>query len=227
MLVGFHVEGHDHIIVQALLAKLLGIEEATIEVDRIKMGMGWHQVLEVMPKALRRFYGKCCAIAVVGIDNDGNEDLAATGKPEDPKHPRHWLHSVPLATCRHCQIEDIIGQTRPHLTWVSSKPGSTWPIVVCVPVEMIESWLLVAQAAVVGGGGSPHAERERRLDQKQRVYGRPEATKEDVESVAVPLLRSLTPVQIAKMRQHSSSFDAFATAVVGINSTALQTACWS
>jgi hypothetical protein len=211
MLVGFHVEGHDHLILKALLATLLAVPEDTIEVDRIEAnGMGWQQVLEMLPKALGRFYGKGCTIAVVGVDNDGNDDLHATGKLEDPDRPRHWLHTPPFTGCRQCDIESVVARTRPALHWLPTNPGTTWPIVVSVPVEMVESWVLIARAVAGVVGGSFHAERERRADQKQRVYGRPEATREDVGTTAVPLLRKLAPEQLAQVAKHSRSFADFA-----------------
>jgi hypothetical protein len=229
MLVGFHVEGYDYLVLKALLAKLLGLAESSISADpdEPRVGMGWQQVLDTLPLALKRFYARCCALAVVGIDNDGNLDLVASGAAEDPARPRHWLHAgATEAKCRHCQVDGVIQRVRPELTWIPNKPGHAWPIVVCVPVEMIESWLLVARA-ITNNGGSLHAERERRSGQKQRMYGRPEATREDVESVALPLIRALTPKSdVDTLRRHSKSFDAFAAAVLRLDPATLAAPCW-
>lgn len=75
---------------------------------------------------------------------------------------------------------------------------------------MIEAWLLAPQAAVHGGSGSLHAEFEQRQDQKRRLYGKPEPTRQDVEVTALPLIRALQPNQIANLRAHSRSFAQFA-----------------
>ena len=229
MLVGFHVEGYDHLILKALVAKLLDLPEATIELDRVEAsGMGWHQVLETLPKALLRFYGKCCAMVVVGVDNDGNQELAATGQSEDPARPRHWLHAGrQVAACRFCQIEQVVQATRPHLHWLPNKPGTTWPIIVSVPVEMIESWLLVARAVTGSPGGSARAEDERRAGQKLQMYGRPEATENDVGSVALPLIRLLSPTHITQLRTSSRSFATFADQVEQARKASLRADCWS
>jgi hypothetical protein len=91
ILVGFHCEGHDYRILRAYLAKLMTISEAEIEADVTggAGGTGWQSVLQNIPKALKRFYGKCAQLAVIGLDNDGNADLLSTGAPEDASLPRH------------------------------------------------------------------------------------------------------------------------------------------
>lgn len=228
MLVGIHVEGNDHLVVRTLLGKLLGCEEAAIEVDRLDLpGMGWQAVLEFVPKALKRFYAKCCSFAVLGVDDDGNP--AAEGGAEDPAHPRHWRHGeAPAPGCRRCELESAASRARPSLDWIPGKPGASWPIVICVPVEAMESWLLAARAIVEPGRGSLHAENEARIGQKFAFYGRPAATREDVEGIALPLLRSLTAEHLTHLRRHSHSFDDFAGQVIG-HARRVTTAppCWS
>ncbi len=60
MLVGFHAEGWDYLVLRAFLAKLLGLHEDEIEPDQLNSsGRGWRFVFEMLPKALRRFYNKC------------------------------------------------------------------------------------------------------------------------------------------------------------------------
>lgn len=220
MLFGIHVEGNDHLVVKTLLARLLDFDESAITVDHIDHpGMGWKAVLEQAPKALQRFYHKCCALAVLGMDNDGNRDLLADGLRQDPDHPRHWLHPQTPVTdqeaCRYCKLTSIADRVRTELTYIPKKPGSTWPILICVPVEMIESWLLTAKALAQPGQGSLNAENKRRSTQKQALYGRPESTREDVETIALPLLRVLSHEQLRQIRSHSRSFDSFATQVDG------------
>ena len=103
LLVGFHVEGYDHLILRAFLAKLLDRAEDELYADVIDAsGRGWHFVLETAPKALNRFYGKCAQAAILGVDNDGNRDLASSEVKEDPAHLRHWNHPDQcLQKCRY------------------------------------------------------------------------------------------------------------------------------
>ena len=215
MLVGFHVEGWDHLILAVYLSKLLEIPDAQIEADVVDgSGRGWSFVLEWLPKALRRFYGRCARVAVIGIDNDGNLDLTRTGLPEDPRRPRHWRHVTgTVASCRWCQLHACAEATRPHLNWLPGKPGVQWPILIAVPVEMVEAWLLISRAIVDPGSGSLHAENEPRRGQKQQFYGKPEATKVDVEARALPLLRAMTAGNIATLESYSKSFAQFAEQV--------------
>jgi hypothetical protein len=113
MKVGLLVEGNDHLIVRTLLAVLLEVDEPTIEADPLDQpGLGWQVVLEVAPKALKRFYGTCSVLAVVGVDNDGN----CTGE-EDPRHLRHWLHAPEHREhCRHWATrEDVENRALPLL----------------------------------------------------------------------------------------------------------------
>lgn len=208
MLVGFHLEGWDHLIVRAFLAKLLGLAEDAIGIDWIDQpGRGWQFIKELAPKALHRFYGQCAQFAIVGMDNDGNVDLDATAQTEDPAHPRHWNHPGKTSdTCKWCQLDQIVQQTRQHLTWLPQKPGWQWPVVVIVPVEMIESWLLTAR-------GELRAEYRSRQSQKQRFYGKPEPTKQDVESKTLPMIRALESADLGKLKENSRSFRQFAEQV--------------
>jgi hypothetical protein len=231
MLVGFHMEGWDHLIVRGYLAKLLDIKEFDLQADWIDApGRGWQFVLDAIPRVLRRFYGKCANFAVIGVDNDGNSDLITTGLSEEPKQPRHWLHSESgetNANCRWCQIHAQIEVTRPDLNWLSKKPGGRWPILVAVPVEMIEAWILIAQAVLERGHGSPHAENEPRQRQKRLLYGKPEPTKSDVENVALPLIRSMSPAHLNNLRKYSKSFGDFAAQVDAHRNAILGVAdCW-
>ena len=218
MLVGFHVEGWDFLILRAFLAKLLGLAEDQIEPDQVTgSGRGLHFVVEMVPKVLHRFYGKCARVAVIGVDNDGNLDLMSTSAHEDPRRPRHWVHlgneAVTAEGCRWCQLFAAVEAWRPGLNWVPRKPGGHWPVLIVVPVEMIEAWLIITQALLVPGQGSLYAENEARAPQKQRFYGKPEPTRDDVEGKALPLIRQMTPEHLRVLRDHARSFDQFAAQV--------------
>jgi hypothetical protein len=215
ILVGFHVEGWDHLICHVFLAKLLGIPETDLCPDWIDVpGRGWAFVMESLPKALKRFYHQCAQAVVVGIDNDGNRDLGKTGLTEDPARPRHWNHAPDKNTsCRWCILDAIIAQTRPELNWLPQKVGAIWPILLAVPVEMIESWLLICQAIVTSGSGQLNAESTSRASQKHLFYRKPSPSREDVETVALPLIRQMTPAQVRTLEAHSRSFAQFAQSV--------------
>jgi hypothetical protein len=222
ILAGFHVEGNDHLILHALVAKMLQLPEEEIQVDFIDApGRGWQFILEFIPNALKRFYGQCAQFAVVGVDNDGNVDLDQAAVMEDPHHPRHENHpGGAAADCRYCMITETVARVRPQLHWIERKPGTAWPILVAVPVEMIETWLLILQ-------GSPGVQRRPRSVQKQRLYGRPTPTRADVMSVAIPLVRAMTVADLTSLTQTSASFRDFRDQVVGSRITILENAdCW-
>src|SRR5260370_35134633 len=93
VLAGFHVEGNDHLILHALVSKVLLMPENEIQVDFVDApGRGWQFVLEFIPRALKRFYALCAQFAVIGADIDGNVDLVRPGLTEEPRHPRHGNH---------------------------------------------------------------------------------------------------------------------------------------
>jgi hypothetical protein len=222
-LVGFHVEGNDYLILRALAAKLLAIaDDDIVPVDVDTSGRGWGFVLALVPNALKRFYAQCAQFAIVGVDNDGNVDLDVTGITEDPAHPRHDNHrGKQVVDCRHCNIAQAIAQTRPQLSWIPKKPGATWPILIAVPVEMIETWLLILR------DGNPSFQRRPRRVQKQLLYGRPVATKSDVMSVALPLVHNMNDASARDLARVSPSFrdfcDQIAAARTIIGGT---TDCW-
>jgi len=210
MRIGYHMEGWDHLIVNALLAKLLCMEESGLFPEVVELpNRGWTTVLQVLPMALQRFYRGCCQCAVVGIDNDGNADLVRDGTSEDPKHPRHWNHKEPSADCRYCQLEAKLKLMRSGLTDLPEKPAATWPILLAVPVESIEAWLLTLRAIALGSGGV-YFEKEKRSQLKLRFYGRPAATRADVDDIALPLIRSASDGQLEQLRSVCRSFGLFA-----------------
>lgn len=212
ILVGFHVEGGDHLILRSFVAALLGVAEAEIVPDWIDVpGRGWQFVLKTLDATLRRFYGKCAQFAVVGIDNDGDDDLVRTGAREAAGHPRHWNHGPALPACRFCQLEAAVAKTRATLTALPQKPPQTWPVLLAVPVESIEAWLLELQAVVDPARGLARAEDRPRRLLKQRLYGKPLAAKQDVERVALPLIRAASDAHLEELCRRSRAFDLFAS----------------
>lgn len=211
ILAGFHVEGWDHLILRSFIGVLLGVPEEQIVPDWIDVpGRGWEYVVESLGGAVQRFYQQCAQFAVVGIDNDGNDDLSRTGAQEDSGHPRHWNHTSPQPACRFCQIDSLIGRIRASLAPLPQKPPHTWPVIVAVPVEAIEAWVLELQGIMVPARGLAQAERRGRGSLKRLLYGKPAAPRQDVERVALPLIRSASAQQMEELRRRSRSFDLFA-----------------
>ena len=191
--------------------------------------MGWELVFESVEVALRRFYHKCAQFAVVGVDNDGNHDLDGEGISEDPVRKRHWLHpgEVDEANCRYCALLTQTNAVRPHLHWLPKKPGHLWPIILAIPAEAIEAWLLVTKAILNPGEGSLRAEREQRHTLKQRFYGRPVATRRDVEDIALPMIRSMTMEHLEVLKDHAESFRQLSEQVTIYQGRIMgDTACW-
>lgn len=212
MLVGFLAEGWDHLILRAYVARLWQVDEETIEPDVVgEAGHNWQSVIRTTPTALRRFYALNAVMAVIGIDNDGTVDLLNAGLDQDPHHPRHWLHpDVPrFENCRSCRLRSVIETVVPSLTWMPGRRAE-WPIVVAVPVECIEAWLPASQAIRQTGAGSMHSERLARHGQKFRLYGKPAASRQDLERIALPFIRQLTADDLVVLRQYSRSFSQFA-----------------
>jgi hypothetical protein len=214
ILVGFHVEGWDHLILRSFIAVLLGIPEEQIVPDWIDVpGRGWEFVLQSLDGAIQRFYAQCAQCAVIGIDNDGDIDLTHTGAQEDRRRPRHWNHASPHRECRFCQLEERIARARAALAALPQKPPETWPVLLAVPVETVEAWLLELLGVVNPKRGLARAEHRGRSRFKVELYGKPAAPKQDVERVALPLIRSASPAQIQELRKRSRSFDMFAIQV--------------
>ena len=104
-------------------------------------------------------------------------------------------------------VAEAVAGVHPELNWIQKKPSLTWPILIAVPVEMIETWLLALQ-------GDQRIHRRPRGVQKQRLYGKPVATKADVTNVALPLVRSMTADSLAALTQASASFRNFHDQIV-------------
>jgi hypothetical protein len=206
MLVGFHVEGNDHLIFRCLLARLLGCEERDIEPDCVDApDHGLDRTLRLIPAALMRFHAKSARLALIAVDNDG-------ARGNDARHPRHWTHAgTTHGACRLCRLHEIVAATRRKLTW--DPAAERWPVVVAVPVEAVESWLLACRGLLEGRGDELRAEDWLRVVLKQRFYERPAALREDVEGKALPLLRALDAEQFAALARYSHSYALFAEQV--------------
>ncbi|AUX20254.1 uncharacterized protein SOCEGT47_007200 [Sorangium cellulosum] len=139
-----------------------------------------------------------------------------TGAQEDASRPRHWNHASTherQERCRFCRLNALITEARSTLSALPQKPPQTWPILIALPVETIEAWLLELQAIVSPPRGLARAEARGRARLKEMLYGKPAATRSDVENIALPLIRSATPTQLGQLRERSKSFALFADQV--------------
>jgi len=210
---GMLTEGYDYLILRAYLGKMLHLADAEIESDSPDgSGHGHEWVKRNINDFLKRFYHQRRHLVIISTDNDGNVDLQSSGRPEDPSHPRHWLHAEagPIAGCRWCHVHERVESVRRGLNWFRDKPVAKWPIIIAIPVEAIEAWLLATRAIVHPGQGSKAAEQQGRSGHKLGFYGRPEPTLDDVKEIAVPLIQLLEDGQLRSLRQNSRSFDDFA-----------------
>lgn len=214
IVVGFHVEGNDYLILKSFVARVANLVEADIVEDFCPApSRGWQAIVETIPAAIRRFYSRCAQFAVIGIDNDGNDDLIHTGKQEDAHRPRHWNHSNPNVDCRFCKLQALVIKERARLPPLPQKPAATWPVLIAIAVETIEAWVLELQAIVDPTKGMAQAENRNRSSFKVKLYGMPAATQERIERIALPLIRNATVEQINLLRQRCRSFDLFAEQV--------------
>lgn len=199
MRIGYHCEGHDWLVLHPLTCRLLGIgeDDAGPEIPGMGIRQSWPRLLLRAHDAVTRFLRLGVDLIVVAADNDG---CPPEGAAEDPAHPRHWVHLAdavqPHADCRHC---DLLSAT--------AVAGRS-PVVVCVAVEAIEAWLIVARGIWLGNPHDLTAEsRGPGLALKQELYAASRASRRRIEQRALPLLAALTDVR--DIAPHSRSFRMF------------------
>jgi len=111
--------------------------------------------------------------------------------------------------CRHCILEESVGQTKPQLRYLASKDAARWPVIVTVPVEAIESWLLTARALVTGESKAIRAEDLPAGEAlKREFYGRPFVITPDVRSKALPVINNAA-LDLNNLAAYSPSFRLF------------------
>jgi hypothetical protein len=207
--IGFHLEGRtDDSVLHVLVARLLEVQRERIEVQLNEVrtrGIG--QLLSSLPQAIQKFWFIGARAVVVGMDNDGENIIGE----QDPRHPRHWLHEAACERCRYCRC---VHQTRRALGLLPSDRAEEirqWPVVISVPVEALEAWLL-EEAHLVGRRPHRPAEALPHSQLKWKLYGRPFPTREDIERIAIPIAQR---ADLDSLRQRSRSFALFADSVTG------------
>lgn len=205
--IGFHLEGRtDDAVLHVLVARLLGVEREDIEVDldRTRAG-GIDQLYASLPNAIEKFWFRDAVAVVVGVDNDG-EDIQGE---EDPRRPRHWGHGSPDDRCRYCRCVQAVERSLALLPRERADEVRQWPVIISVPVEALEAWLL-EEAQVADRRPHSPAEALPHSQLKTKLYGRPFPTKEDIEQIAIPIAEG---ADLDSLRQRSRSFDLFAGSV--------------
>ena len=206
--VGFHLEGTtDEAVFKVLLARLLGVseEQLTVEVNPVRAhGIG--DFFSSLPKAIQKFWYLGASAVVVGVDNDGENIVGE----EDPRRPRHWCHDDRSERCRYCRCERAVERALACLRQVRDLAPRAWPVVISVPVEALEAWLL-EEAQVVGKRQYRPAEGLPKSRLKTLLYGRPRPTAHDVRTIALPIAEG---ADLDSLRLRSRSFALFADAVL-------------
>lgn len=212
-LIGLHLEGRqDERVFEALLTGLLKLGPGVLTFKRLSQrASGYQDVITKLPVALANFWEQGASGVVVGVDNDGEPRVVSGAFSPDPHRPRHTHDHVPVSTakCRYCRLVDAVEQRRATLRHRGRRRPSAWPVVIAVPVEALESWLL-------WGADMVDRRRERRPEDlpksqlKQRLYDRPHATRQDVETIAVPIAEQM---DLDGLRRDVESFHLFAEAV--------------
>lgn len=161
---------------------------------RLRRG-GWAQALQLAPIVARAAHQRGLEGAVFAIDNDGAAPL------HQPSH------RDAAKGCRLCELR-AAARIEVPLSW--PRPGLT-PLryVFAVPVQAIETWLLLAQGHDFKGQAETlgqDANGRRQL--KRLLYGVEFPERERMRSVALPLAESLELDALARV---SPSFEAFLT----------------
>lgn len=201
MWIGYCCEETDWPILHCLVCRLLGRAEESVDHDvaLVRYSRGCTQVLALVPNELRRFYSCRSVAAVIGVDNDDY----------DPCHHMHESRGEPRNEgCPFCRLQQEAERTRERMVSVAGFVTKyEWPVIISVPVQAIEAWLLTARDLLGYPDGDRHAEQLGDRDaMKRRLYPAGAAVGSAVSEVALPLLRALPDVR--EIGNYSRSFRA-------------------
>lgn len=202
----------DSLILQALICRVLSKDTSEIQTSEIlSRGGSFKSFCGAVPDVLRKLRKEDASVVVVCTDNDGKVDISKPNAlPEDPKHPRHARHVGQVdENCRHCLLVKAVQDTLPRLGY-PGRVDSAPTVIVTVPVEAIESWLLTARALAGGPDGKYLRAEDLPAGEKLKLalYGRPFVVTPDVESKAVPILNN-TNLDLDQLAEYSPSFRLF------------------
>lgn len=224
MKIGYHCEGHDHLVLHCLICGLRGIPEGSATLLRTGLEpCNDGQVRKLLPVAIKRLSLDRTSAVVVARDNDGCGGTVCHKAPGNCAKMRHSHHAAAGEprdnSCRWCQLAAAVESAKVRHGGPTVAPPFP-PVVICVPVETIEAWLLIARGLVenipeyLGAEHWPGGCRPAGPKLKEMLYGRPGAGERLVNGVALPLLHRLPDVQA--IGDHSESFRQFADQVVGL-----------
>lgn len=198
MRIGYHCEGKDKRVLHRLTCRLLDVDEdATTAESTRQEDISWPELLKMAHDSVVTLLSRGMDLIIVVADNDGSPK---PGCGEDPEHPRHWLHTAAGAHSRPgCRCCDLVS--------AATVPGKS-PVVVCVAVEAIEAWLIVARGIAKGNPEDLSAEsRGPGVALKLAFYGRKRVPLSRVTRRAVPLVKALPDIR--QIGLHSRSFRMF------------------
>lgn len=155
---------------------------------------GWQEALRIAPNIARAVFRTEAHGAVFVIDNDG-------APPHDGAHAK-----ARLAGCRLCALE-VAAAVNEVAKW--SRPAlPPLQFVFAVPVQMLETWLLLAdrrfpqnRQALAFGTTS-----DERRELKKELYGNARASREERMKVCLPIAQAFNVDALSK---ESASFSDF------------------
>lgn len=211
-LIGLHLEGaHDDEVFPILIGRLLGVEPHELHTVRYpNRAGGWRAVFATLPAALRQLWQAAANGVLVAVDNGGTPQVVGGVWRGDAAHPRHTAahDDAPEAGCRHCQLQLAARRAAANLPPYGAQHPRDWPVVIAVPVEALESWLLWGADQV----GRPRVARPEDLAEsalKHKLYGRL-PRRRDLLRVAIPIVERM---DLEGLRRDVPSFAQFADAL--------------
>jgi hypothetical protein len=196
MIFAFCVEGvGDQEVLRTLLSRALGQEITAYETTFRFPPSGWSNALKIAPAVAVKAYQAGLDGAVFAIDNDGAE----------PTHTNEHQVLGGVAGCRLCRLRSAANIEAP-LSWLRPElPPLRY--IFAVPVQTIETWLLVGNGTHLKGAPEEHGRRgDGRREQKKLLYGTESPDSETLVNVGVRIARTL---DLDDLAQKSSSFRNF------------------
>jgi hypothetical protein len=184
---------HDGEIYRYLLARLLDVDVTQWTPSSPVRFMGWRMVRDQAPAYLERACRDGVRHALIAIDNDG-------GMKRAPEHARD--HDVAAQAtdqdgCRVCRLLNALSRT-----WIGGEGSKC----IVVPVQTIETWLLVLRGFDFKEG-SP----ERRFDRKalkRDFFGKPLPAERERTRLAIQQLERPDALAVLRERRSFRHFEA-------------------
>src|SRR5687768_12614608 len=166
----------DEIIFQTLISRIMGEEIVPDATEyRRRRGGGWTEVMKHAHAYAQRAWTAQLDALFIAIDNDGTTQHSSTHS------------SSPMNDCRRCRLPVLAKATE-----ILSRPRSTpFTILYGVPVQIIETWLLLARGFAFSGAPETYGiGPEDRKTLKAELYGESVPDRETMLRVAKPIVES-------------------------------------